>query len=555
MKIVECVPNFSEGRNRRTIGAITGAIEGTEGVTLLDVDPGAGANRTVVTFVGPPEAVARAAFAAIARAAQLIDMRTHQGSHARMGATDVCPFVPVSGVTTEECVQLARDLGRRVASELSIPVYLYEDAATSEARRNLADIRAGEYEGLAEKLADPAWVPDFGKPELNVRSGATVIGVRRFLIAYNVNINSDQRADARDLALSLRQRGRFARDAQGRKVEDGQGGFERVPGILQSCKAVGWVIPEYQRAQVSMNLTDYQVTGMHQAFEATEKLARQKGLRVTGSEIVGVVPLEAILDSGRHFLEKRGASRGVPAHQVIRCAIQSLGLADVAPFDPMERILELRLARQGLVAMDLDEFSAELSTDSPAPGGGSVSALAGALCASLASMVANLTHSKSRDEDARRKMEQVAMRAQSLREDLLSAVDRDTQAFNRVMDAYRMPRTTDAERDARRQAIREANRGATLVPLEVMQMGVEAMELCQQMVTDGNPGSITDAGVGGLMGRAAVAGARMNVCINLQGMKKDPDFVGETRARADALMKKADEMAGLIEEALEKDLS
>ncbi len=554
MKIVECVPNFSEGRNRSVIKSITDAIESVQGATLLDVDPGAGANRTVVTFVGDPVAVSQAAFLAIARAAELIDMSAHRGSHPRMGATDVCPFVPVSGVTTEECVEMARALGRRVASELGIPVYLYEDAASSDGRRNLADIRAGEYEGLERKLADPAWRPDFGEPVFNARSGATVIGVRPFLIAFNVNLNSDRREDARELALSLRERGRFRRDADGLKVPDGKGGFERVQGILERCKAVGWVIPEYGRAQVSMNLTDHRVTGMHRAFEATDELARGRGLRVTGSEIVGLVPADAVVESGRHFLARRGACRGVPARKAIDCAVQSMGLADVAPFDPAQRVLELRLAPRGLVSMDLDTFSAELSTDSPAPGGGSVAALAGALCASLVSMVANLSFAKKKDPALRGEMERVALDAQRLREGLLSAVDRDTGAFNLVMEALRLPHATDEQAAARADAVARAVMGATTVPLEVMQMGVEALELVLVVVHKGSRGSITDAGVGGLVGRACVAGARMNVLVNLKGLA-DGEFSSAARSRSSELMRRADELGVAIEEALEKHLA
>jgi glutamate formiminotransferase/formiminotetrahydrofolate cyclodeaminase len=553
VKIVECVPNFSEGRDRKVIDAITGAIAAVDGITLLDVDPGAGANRTVVTFVGAPEQVESAAFAAIARAAELIDMRKHAGSHARMGATDVCPFVPVSGVTVEECVEAARRLGRRVAEELSIPVYLYEEAATCAERRNLADIRAGEYEALPEKLAGGDFDPDFGEPTFNARSGATVIGVRKFLVAYNVNLDSDRKEDARDLALSLREKGRFKRDASGRKVPDGEGGFERVPGMLAKTKAVGWLVPEYGCAQVSMNLTDHEVTGMHDAFEATDELARSKGLRVTGSEVVGVVPLAAMLASGRHFLAKRGASRGVPTQVVIENAVRSLGLSEVAPFDPRERVLELRLADRPLVGMDLERFSAELSQDSPAPGGGSVSALAGALAAALVSMVANLTFGKG-GEALRERMERAALDAQSLRERLLDAVDRDTEAFNEVMAALRMPRRSDEEKASRRRALESATRTATQVPLGVMELGVEAMELALLVVREGTPSSLSDAGVAGLMARSCVAGARLNVLINVGGIGDDRE-ASRIEKRCDELMGQADETAKVIEDTLEEKLT
>lgn len=553
MKIVECVPNFSEGRDAGVIEALTGAISEVEGVTLLDVDPGEGANRTVVTFVGSPESVEEAAFRAIARASELIDMSGHEGSHARIGATDVCPFVPVSGVTLEDCVGIARRLGRRVGEELSIPVYLYESAATSDARRNLADIRAGEYEGLEEKLRDPRWKPDFGPAAFNPRSGSTVIGARRFLIAYNINLNTDRREDARDIALSLREKGRFERDAEGNKVPDGQGGWARIPGILSSCKAVGWYVPEYGRAQISMNLTDHETTNMHHAFETAERLARERGLRVTGSEIVGLVPLAAILDSGRHFLERRGASRGVPTGTVIRSAVQSLGLAEIAPFDASEKILELRIASNGLVTRSVTAFTDEVSVDSPAPGGGSVAALAGSLCAALVSMVANLTFGKKGHEDRRERMEAAALGAQDLRQRLLDAVDRDTEAFDRVMDALRMPSGSDEERSARREAIEESTKQATRVPLEVMELGTEALELALLVVNEGNPGSITDGGVGGLMGRACVAGAHYNVLVNLKGLG-DAEFVARTRERAAGLRARAEELASRIGERLETGL-
>jgi len=549
VKIVECVPNFSEGRDAAAITSITDAIAGVEGVTLLDVDPGRGANRTVVPFVGAPAAVEEAAFRAVARASEVIDMSLHEGSHARIGATDVCPFVPVSDVSVEECVQMARRVGRRVGEELSIPVYLYELAATSEARRNLADIRAGEYEGLEDRLRDPAWKPDFGPATFNARSGATVIGVRKFLVAYNLNLNSDRVAEARDLALSLREKGRLARDPEGRKVPDGSGGWKRVDGLLRCCKAVGWFIPEYGRAQISMNLTDHEVTGMHDAFDAADRLARDRGLRVTGSEIVGLVPLSAILDSGRFYLERRGASRGVPDADLIRSAVQSLGLAEIAPFAPAEKVLELRLAGCGLVSRTVADFTAEVSTDSPAPGGGSVAALAGSLSAALVSMVANLTFAKKGGEA----MEDASVKAQDLRKRLLDAVDRDTEAFNRVMAAFRLPRKSDEEKRIRKEAIAEATRGGARVPLEVMQMGVEALELALLVAERGNRGSITDAGVGGLMGRACVAGAHYNVLINLQGLGHD-DFVEETRTRSDGLRREAETLASRIDALLEESL-
>ncbi|MFQ6674040.1 MAG: glutamate formimidoyltransferase, partial [Fidelibacterota bacterium] len=435
-RIVECVPNFSEGRDASVIDAIARSISSISGVYLLDVDPGEATNRTVVTFVGSPSGVKEAAFQAIRTAADLIDMRRHSGAHARMGATDVCPFVPVKGVTMNDCVTIAKDVGERVARELRIPVYLYEHAATAPGRKNLAVVRQGEYEGLAEKLKDPAWRPDFGEPEFNPNSGATIVGAREFLIAYNVNLNTKDRRLAHDIALDIRERGRAKRDTQGKIVRDESGRAVVVPGRLRECKAVGWMIDEYQKAQVSINLTDYKVTPVHMTFEAVREEARKRGLRVTGSEIVGLVPLEAMLMAGRHYLEQQGKTVAVPENELVRVAVESLGLNDVSEFDPREKIVDYRVEEQGgLMALPLTEFTDELSTDSPAPGGGSVSALMGNLAASLVSMVAAITHGKKGMKAGRAKMEELGTKAQELKEKLAFLVDEDTRAFNGVMGA------------------------------------------------------------------------------------------------------------------------
>jgi len=533
MPIVECVPNFSEGRNRGVIDLITQAIRNVEGALLLDVDPGAATNRTVVTFVGEPEPVLEAAFQAIRTAASVIDMRHHRGEHARMGATDVCPFVPVSGITMEECAELARHLGKRVGGELGIPVYLYEHAAARPERQNLAEIRAGEYEGLADKLRDPAWRPDFGKPEFNAKSGATVIGARKFLIAYNVNLNTRDKRLAHDIALDIREAGRARRDAAGEIVRDGEGKAVKVPGKLPAVKAVGWYIEEYQRAQVSINLVDYEVTPPHVVFDAIEEEAHRRGLRITGSELVGLIPLEAMLLAGRHYLGRQGRSRGIPERQIVETAIQSLGLRDLGPFDPDEKIIEYRLARdrRGLADLSLSGFLNELSTESPAPGGGSVAALCGALSAALSGMVANLTVGRKGQEPVWGAMSDLAVEAQALKDWFTAAVDRDTDAFTAVLAANRIQASTPEERETRAAAVRDANRGATRVPLEVLERTEELLRLAHAAAADGNPNSASDAGVAGLTARACAEGAWYNVLINLGGLTDDDAWAGETHAR------------------------
>ena len=557
LKLVECVPNFSEGRDRGVIDAITRAITIVSGAKLLDVDPGADTNRTVVTFVGPPEAVVEAAFHAIATAAQLIDMTKHRGAHPRLGATDVCPFVPVTGVTMEECAELARQLGRRVGTELGIPVYLYEHAATREERRNLAVIREGEYEGLAAKLTRPEWQPDYGPAAMNARSGATVIGAREFLIAYNVNLNTMDRALAQDIALTIRETGRLRRDERGEVVRDAAGNGLRVPGALRAVKAVGWVIAEKRLAQVSINLVNYRITPPHAAFEEVRKEARKRGLRVTGSELVGLIPREAMLLAGRYYLEQQGKSPGVPEAELIRVAAQSLGLSELAPFDPAKKIIEYQVAGGGrgrLVTMGVGEFADELSTDAPAPGGGSVAALLGGLAAALAAMVANLTVGKKGSETVAAEMKEVAVEAQAHKDFYLEAVDRDTDAFNAVMAAFRLPAGSDEEKAARAAAIAAATKEATRVPLLVLERTLPVLALARRAAERGNPNARSDAGVAGLAARAAARGAYYNVLINLKSLA-DHGWARETLEAADHALARAERAAAEIEAIVSEELA
>jgi glutamate formiminotransferase / formiminotetrahydrofolate cyclodeaminase len=553
--IVKCVPNFSEGRNPAVLDQITRAITSAEGAVLLDVDPGKATNRTVVTFVGEPEAVLEGAFRAIRTAASVIDMRRHQGAHARMGATDVCPFVPVDGITMEECAELARRLGKRVGEELRIPVYLYEAAASRPERRNLADVRKGEYEALPEKLQDPEWRPDFGPAEFNPQAGATVIGAREFLIAYNVNLNTRDRRLAHDIALDIREAGRAKRDAKGEIIRHPDGTSVKVPGRLKAVKAVGWHIPEYDRAQISINLVDYHVTNMHQAFDTVEEEAGKRGMRATGSELVGLVPLRAVLEAGRHYLRRQGRSTGIPERQIVETAVQSLGLRDLGGFDPDEKIIEYRLARDRkgklLVDRSLTGFADELSTDSPAPGGGSAAALIGALGASLAGMVANLTVGRKGSERVWESMTALAERAQEAKTALLRGVDLDTEAFNRVIAANRLPAGTPAEVEAKENLVRDAVRGATLVPLSVLERSVGVFALAREAAASGNPNSVSDAGVAGSAALAAAEGAYYNVLINLQGATADAAWVETTRTKAKTLLAEARKEAAALSRDME----
>ncbi|HEY9683962.1 MAG TPA: glutamate formimidoyltransferase [Oculatellaceae cyanobacterium] len=523
MRLVECVPNFSEGRNEKVINAITDAIKSVAGAKLLDVDPGWSTNRTVVTFVAEPEAAVEAAFQAIATAAKLIDMRKHTGEHPRMGATDVCPFVPVSGISMAECAELSEKLAKRVGEELKIPVYLYAEAAKSPDRVSLADIRKGEYEALPSKMKTGAFIPDYGPPEFNAGAGATVIGARPFLIAYNVNLNTRSKKLANDIAFNIREAGRAKKDSEGRTVKDAEGNTVKQPGILKACRAVGWYVDEYERAQVSINLIDYKITSLHQAFDECCREAERLGLRVTGSEIVGLVPLEPMLEAGRHYLRKQGRSTGVSESELVTVAVQSLGLADLASFNVKEKIIEYKVRDDAnkLVDKTVVRLVDELASESPAPGGGSVSALCGALSAGLSSMVANLTFEKKGFEKCKDAMESVASRAQRLKEFFLRAVDDDTQAFNQIVEARRLPKSSESEVAFRNDALFAANERAIRVPLSVLTATEELLELAKKVIADGNPNSLSDAGCAVLNAVAAAEGAYMNVLINLSGLGRD----------------------------------
>jgi glutamate formiminotransferase/formiminotetrahydrofolate cyclodeaminase len=534
MRLVECVPNISEGRRAEVYGAVAAAAASAPGVTLLNVDPGAETNRTVITLVGAPDAVLEGAWRLAAKALDLIDMTAHRGAHARLGAVDVVPFVPISDVTMDECVELARRLGERLGRERSIPVFLYEFAASAPHRRNLADIRAGEYEGLAKKLEDPLWHPDFGPAAFVPRSGACVVGARKFLVAYNINLNTEDRRLATRVALDVREKGRMRRDEHGHPVLDVGGEPVFDPGLLKSVKAVGWTIPEYGCAQISMNLTDLDVTPLHVAFDTCEERATDRGLRVTGSELVGLVPKGALLEAGRHYLRRMGRSAGVPERMLLTTAIRTLGLSEVKPFDPAERIIEERLGSPArLAAMTLREFADELSSDSPAPGGGSVAALVAALGAGLAAMVASLSHAKKGFETKRERLEAIAVRGQQLKDRLLGAVDADTAAFDRLLEAMRMPKATPEEQAARDAAIADATVAAIEVPLGVLEACPDVVDLCLEVGEIGLQASRSDAGVGAQVARAAAAGAYMNVCINLPGLA-DKERGRKLVVRADA---------------------
>jgi glutamate formiminotransferase/formiminotetrahydrofolate cyclodeaminase len=536
-KLIECVPNFSEGRDQNVIRQITDAIQSVDGVSLLDVDPGASTNRTVVTFVGQPDAAMEAAFRAIKKAAELIDMRKHKGAHPRMGATDVCPFIPVSNVSWEEAIECARILGKRVAEELNIPVYLYEKAAKDESRWNLSVIRAGEYEGFFEKIKQPEWKPDFGQAVFNERAGATVIGVRDFLVAYNVNLNTKSVRRANSVGFDVREQGRPKTEdgtPWGKPVLDANGEPVRVPGMLKHVKAIGWFVKEYGIAQVSMNLTNIGETPLHVAFDACVESASRRGLRVTGSEIVGMVPKKCLIDAGRYFLRKQQWSEGASEEELIDVAIRSMGLSELRPFDPKEKVIELKIEsaeqKPSLVKMDLREFCNETLTDSPAPGGGSVAALMGALGASLGGMVANLSAGKRGWDDKLEYFSDWAVRAQKLKDELLLLVDEDTAAFNRVMDAFGLPKESAEEKAARSAAIEEATKRAAEVPLKVMQAAYKSYALLAEMAEQGNPASISDVGVGALATQACIEGAALNVRINL-GQLKDEHFRSDLREK------------------------
>lgn len=540
-QLIECVPNFSEGRDLNIIRQITDEIEAIDGVRLLNVDPGKATNRTVVTFVGSPEAVIEAAFQAIRKASELIDMSKHKGEHPRMGATDVCPLIPISGISMEETAEYARKLARRVGEQLNIPAYLYEYAAIIAGRNNLSEIRAGEYEGFFKKILQPEWKPDFGPVEMNFRAGATVIGARDFLIAYNVNLNTTSVRRANSIAFDVRERGRVKRDGDpvtGKIVKDEHGNPVHIPGSLKAVKAIGWFIEEYGVAQISMNLTNIRVTPVHSAFDEVCKRAEARGIRVTGSELVGLLPLQCLLDAGRYFLEKQQRSTGVSEAELIKIAVKSMGLDELGQFDPQKRVIEYLLkdsSEEKLVSMSLKAFADETSSESPAPGGGSISAYVGALGIALAGMVANLSSHKRGWDNRWKEFSDVAEAAEQMKVKLIRLVDEDTRAFNKIMDAFGLPNGNPEEKTARKQAIQAATRFAIETPLEVMKISLKSMDLIRQMAESGNPNSVSDAGVGALCARTAVLGAGLNVKINCAGYE-DTEFVNQALAEADSLI-------------------
>ncbi len=556
-KLIECVPNFSEGRDMDVINRIVAAIGSVDGVSVLNVDPGAATNRTVVTFIGEPEAVTEAAFRGVAKAQELIDMRRHTGEHPRIGATDVLPLVPVSGVTMEEAAGLARGLAERVGNELGIPVYCYENAAYEEKRCNLASCRAGEYEGLEKKLADPSWRPDYGPSEYNesvARSGASVIGARDFLLAVNFNLNTTSTRRANAIAFDVREKGRPKREGGspvGKKILDAEGNVVMLPGTLNGTKAIGWYIEEYGIAQVSMNIVDMNATPLHVAYEEVCRKAEARGVRVTGCEVVGLLPRKVLIDAGKYYLKLQKRSTGVSEEELVKIAVRSMSLSDLAPFKPEERVIEYLIADKSpkLVDMSCKAFAIETASESPAPGGGSVSAYMGALGAALATMVANLSSHKAGWDDRWEYFSDMADKGAAVMNELLSLVDEDTAAFNRIMDVFAMPKETDEEKQARREALERATLYATEVPLRTMKTAVRAFEVIEAMIKDGNPNSVSDAGVGALAVRAAVQGAFLNVKINATGLKDRETangLVGEATIIAAEADKREEELLEMV---------
>jgi glutamate formiminotransferase/formiminotetrahydrofolate cyclodeaminase len=542
-KLIECVPNFSEGNDMNIIQQITDAIESVEGIKLLNVDPGKATNRTVVTFVGEPEQVVEAAYRGIKKAGELIDMSKHKGEHPRMGATDVCPFIPISGISMEETVVYSKQLAKRVGEDLGISVFLYEYSATDSRWKNLANIRAGEFEKMASKLSGDDFIPDFGPRSLNAKSGVTAIGARDFLIAYNVNLNTTSERRANSVAFDVREAGRVKTE-NGKNVLDANGEPLRIPGLFKGVKGIGWYIAEYGVAQVSMNITNMNLAPLHEVFEACCKSADKRGMRVTGSELVGLVPLEVMIEAGKYFLRKQQRSVGVSESELIKIAIKSMGLDELAPFDPKKRIIEYMLqddSKSPLVGMTLSDFADETASESMAPGGGSIAAYVGALGVSLGTMVANLSSHKKGWDERWEEFGNWAEKGQELKTALLKMVDEDTNSFNAIIDAMRLPKATEEEKAARNEAIQTATKYAVEVPYKVMQLSLQTFEIIEAMTKIGNPNSVTDAGVGALCARAAVLGAYLNVKVNLGGIK-DENFVKESLQKADQLVQKANEL-------------
>jgi glutamate formiminotransferase/formiminotetrahydrofolate cyclodeaminase len=525
-KLIECVPNFSEGRDMHIIKQITDKIEAVDGVKLLDVDPGAATNRTVVTMVGTPDEVLEAAFQAIKKASEIIDMRKHKGEHPRMGATDVCPLIPIANITMEETAELARKLAKRIGDELNISVYCYENAAYKPNRKNLASCRAGEYEGLAAKYTNPEWKPDFGPDVLNEKAGATAVGARDFLVAFNVNLNTTSTRRANSIAFDVRERGRVKRDGDpitGKIVKDEKGNQVYVPGTLKSVKAIGWFIEEYGIAQISMNLTNISITPVHIAFDEVCRKAEARGIRVTGSELIGLVPLKAMLDAGKYFLAKQQRSLGVDDGELIKITVKSMGLDELKPFHPQEKIIEYVLAANDkskkLIDLTAKGFANETAAESPAPGGGSIAAYVGSMGAALATMVANLSSHKRGWDSRWEEFSKVAEKGQALKNELLFLVDEDTNAFNRIMDAFGLPKKTEDDKRIRKEAIQSASKYAIEIPLRVMRTSLAVMDIVEEMAVKGNPNSVSDAGVAALCVRTAVMGANLNVRINASGIE------------------------------------
>ena len=549
MKLIECVPNFSEGLNNEVISSIARSIEDVEGISLLDVDPGRDTNRTVVTFVGPPDAVKEAAFQSIKIASELIDMSKHKGAHPRMGATDVFPLIPISGVSIEECIDLSHEIGQRVANELNISVYLYEKSATNSKRSNLADIRAGEYEGLSKKLKDPKWKPDYGPSELNHKAGATAIGVRNFLVAYNINLNTKDQRLATDIAFELREKGRSKRKPNpaspnlldGEIVRNDDGSPVKIKGMFKDVKAVGWYIEDYNRAQISINFNNYKESSIHDVFDAACELATKRGVRVTGSELVGLIPLDALTMAGRFYLKKQNSSLGVSEKEIIEVAVQSLGLNDLEKFNPTKKIFEYAIRSEGdkLVNLSTSELIDEVSTNSPAPGGGSVSALLGSLGASLCSMVASLTFQKKDYIHLREEMSELGVEAQSLKERLTCLIDEDTNAFNSIMLSNKLPSATNEEKKIKNVSIKNAYQLAIDIPYEVASLCLKVLQLCAPLTKKGNPNSISDVGVACESALAGFRGASMNVMINLSGLS-DKNYQTKMKQKLDKMNKEVE---------------
>ena len=557
-QLIECVPNFSEGNDQNKINNIVNKINSVDGITILDIDSGKDTNRTVVTFVGKPDSVIDAAFEGIKEASQLIDMSSHAGTHPRIGATDVCPLIPIKGISMDECVKYSHQLAERVGTQLKIPVYLYENSAKNPDRKNLAVIRDGEYEGLKKKLNDKQWKPDFGPAEFNAFSGATVIGCREFLIAYNINLNTKDKRLATDIAFEIREQGRSKRIKNpessnlldGEIVRNNDGSPVKVPGMFKDVKAIGWYVSEYNRAQISINFINYKVSSIHDVFDTVCKLAEERGVRVTGSELVGLIPMDAVLLAGKHYLTKQNRTMGVSEKDIIECAVQSLGLDDVSKFDPNEKIIENSIDDNDNGLMDLSgkDLMDLISDSSPAPGGGSVSAIAGSLGAALVSMVASLTHEKKDYIGSRKKMNEIGLAAQDLKARLIHLVEEDTQAFNSILVANRLPDKTSEQKEYKEKKVFQANKYAIEIPLETANLSLEVIKLSVDLIEYGNPNSVTDAEVASEVGLAGVRGGCMNVMINISGLENIDDYDPDIQHKIDSLN---DEANGLYKKAFD----